>query len=283
MVYQENLYELTPKEFERLCGDILKYLNFQRVEIVGGLGDQGIDIIGETDGRNVVVQVKHTKKIHKEAIHKIIAQVKTSFYQPKELLIMTSATISQSQKQIIEQLSGPMVIDVMDQAKILKILNENSNIQSLYFSAAKRRTIRQRWELFLGSSFAVSAIVGIIMSGISFFVHPDKPQLQERIETVEVAIGHLKSLEKQLSNIKKDMVQTERATKTIKQEYALAKELEKLTEEQHKAIKHSLQNNSWQRTLVDAGLGLILGVAGSLFATVIYSRYQQHRALNKEI
>ena len=114
------------------------------------------------------------------------------------------------------------------------------------------------------------------------FVQPEKPQLQERIETVERAIGSLEDLEKQLIDIKRDMVETEKAAKAIEQEYVKAKELEKLTQEQFEAVKSALRSQSWQKTAFNYGLGFVLGIASSLIASVIYSRTRQHRALREE-
>ncbi|MBW2663411.1 MAG: restriction endonuclease [Deltaproteobacteria bacterium] len=278
---QQSLYELTPNEFEKLCGEILKAQGFDRIELVGGPRDQGVDIVGETEGRNVVVQVKHTKDLSIQMVLRIIDQVQASSYQSKELLIMTSAALVPSHKYLLQKLSNTMTIEVMGQHEILKVLNEHPEIQRSQMATAQQRTIRQRRELVLGFAGAFASIIALIISGISFFAQPEKPLLQERIETVELAIGNLKDLEKQLTIIKEDMVETEKVTKAIEQEYAKAKELEKLTEEQYEVVKKALRSKSWLRTIFDYLLGSILGIAASLIASVIYSKNRQHRALHK--
>lgn len=280
---KRSLYELTPDEFEKLCVEILKAQGFDRIELVGlpGKRDQGVDIVGEKEERNVFVQVKHTKDLSIQMVHRIIDQVQASSYQPKELLIMTSAALVPSHKWSIQQFSNTMPIEIMAQDEILKVLNEHPEIQRSQMATAQRRTIRQRWELILGFTGAFASIIALIISGMSFFAQPEKPQLRERIETVELAIGNLKDLEKQLTYIKEDMVETEKATKAIEQEYAKAKELEKLTEEQYEAVKKALRSKSWHRTVFDYVLGFIFGIAASLIASVIYSKIRQHRALHK--
>lgn len=272
---KQSLYELTPNEFEKLCGEILKAQGFDRIELIGGPGDQWVD----TKGRNVVVQVKHTKQLPISMVRRIIDHVQASSYQPKELLIMTSAALSPSHKALIQKLSNAMTIQVIGKDEILQALNEHLEILRSQMATVQRRMIRQRWELILGITGAFVSIIGLILSGISFFAQPKKPQLQERIETVELAIGNLKDLEKQLTDIKGDMVETEKAAKAIEQEYAMAKELEKLTEEQFEAVKTALRSQSWQKTAFNYGLGFILGVAASLIANVIYSRIRQRRVL----
>jgi Holliday junction resolvase len=277
-----SLYQLTPNEFEKLCAEILRVQGIERVELVGGPADQGVDIIGGAEGQKIAVQVKHTRQLSLSMIRRIIDQVQSSSYQPKHLIIMTSAILSPSLRDSIQKLPSDITIRLIGQDEILGALNDHPEIQRLQVAPAQRRTIRQRWQLILGLIGALSSIVGLLLSGIFFFVPPEKPQLQERIETVERAIGNLKDLEKQLIDIKGDMVETEKAAKVIEQEYAKAKELEKLTQEQFEAVKSALQTKSWQKTAFNYGLGFVLGIASSLIASAIYSRIRQCRALREE-
>jgi len=280
---KNSLFQLTPNEFEKLCAEILRAQGFERVELVGGPGDQGVDIIGETEGQQIAVQVKHTRQLSHSIVHRIIDQVQASSYQPKQLVIMTSAIISPSLRESIQKTPSDIAVRLMGQDEVLRTLNDHPEIQRLQVAPAQRRTIRQRRELILGFAGALSSIIaGLLSSGIFFFVQPEKPQLQERIEIVERAIGSLKDLEKQLIDIKGDMVETEKAAKVIEQEYAKAKELEKLTQEQFEAVKSALRSQSWQKTALNYGLGFVFGIASSLIASVIYSRFRQHRALREE-
>ncbi len=276
---RNSLFQLTPDEFEKLCTEILKALGFKRVELVGGYNDQGVDIIAEAEGQQIAVQVKHTKQLSISTIRRIISQIQVSTFKPKQIIIMSSAILSHSLKDSIQDLQKDFNLKLIDQNEILKVLNAHPEIQHLQVIPAQRRTIRQRWEMILGSTMSFISIIGILFSGIFYFVQPEKPQLQERIETVESAIGNLKDLEKQLVEIKGDMVETEKASKVIEEEYAKAKELEKLTHEQLEAVKSALRSQSWQKTALNYLLGFILGVASSLIASVIYSRIRQNRAL----
>ncbi|MCK4517791.1 restriction endonuclease, partial [Candidatus Babeliales bacterium] len=278
---ESNLYELNPKEFEELCAEILKAQGFDRVEFYGRPGEkqQGIDIIGESGDQKIAVQVKHTRQLSLSNVKNIIAQVQASSFQPKQLIIMTSATLSPSLISSIQELPSDIEVNLIGQDEILQSLNDYPKIRQAKLEPAQRRTIRQRWELHIGVTGAAFSILGLLISGISFFVQPEKPLLQERIETVERAIGNLKDLEKQLTEIKGDMVETEKAAKAIEQEYVKAKELEKLTDEQFEAVKTALRSQSWQKTAFNYVLGFVLGVAASLISNVIYSRIRQHRAI----
>ena len=283
MIDKNSLFQLTPNEFEKLCAEILRAQGIERIELVGGPGDQGIDIIGETEGQQIAVQVKHTRQLSPSIVHRIIDQVRASSYQPKQLIIITSAIISPSLRESIQKTPSDITVRLMGQDEVLRTLNDHPEIQRLQVAPAQRRTIRQRRELILGFVGAlVSIIAGLLSSGIFLFVQPEKPQLQERIEIVESAIGSLKDLGKQLIDIKGDMLETEKAAKIIEQEYAKAKELEKLTQEQFEAVKSALRSQSWQKTALNYGLGFVLGIASSLIASVIYSRFRQQRALREE-
>jgi hypothetical protein len=75
------------------------------------------------------------------------------------------------------------------------------------------------------------------------------------------------------------MVETEKATQLLKEKYAHAKELEKLTQDQVNALKATLQAESWQRTIVNYAIGFIFGVASSFVASVLYTKWRQRKAL----
>lgn len=214
---KNSLYQLTPNEFEKLCAEILRVQGIERVELVGGPGDQGVDIIGEAEGQKIAVQVKHTRQLSFSIVRRIIDQVQASSYQPKQIVIMTSAILSPSLRDSIQKLPSDITVRLIGQNEVLRALNDHPDIQRLQVAPAQRRTIRQRWELIFGLAGVLSSIAGLLASGIFFFVQPEKPQLQERIETVERAIGSLKDLEKQLIDIKGDMVETEKAAKVIEQ------------------------------------------------------------------
>ncbi len=280
---KNSLFQLTPNEFEKLCADILRAQGIEGIKLVGGPGDQGVDIIRETKGQQIAVQVKHTRQLSPASVRRIIEQMQASSYQPKQLIIITSAIISPSFRESIQKTQNRVVVRLIGQDEILMMLNDHPEIQRLQVAPAQKRTLRQSRELMLGFVGALSSIIAALLSsGIFFFAQPDKPQLQERIETVERAIGSLKDLERQLVDIKGDMLETEKASKVIEQEYTKAKELEKLTQQQFEAVKSALRSQSWQKTALNYVLGFVLGIASSLIASVIYSRFRQYRALREE-
>jgi len=75
------------------------------------------------------------------------------------------------------------------------------------------------------------------------------------------------------------MVATDVAARELNKRYAKAKELEKLTDSQRQTLKQILQAEKWWRTLLNYGLGFVLGVASSLIASILYERWKQTKAL----
>ena len=256
---RETLYELRPAEFEQLCAEVLKAQGFESVQFVGGPADQGVDVIAQTEGRLVAVQVKHTRRLSRAGLRDIVLRLKASPYQANELLVITSAAATAADRAFLSELSPQGIsVRLLAQDDVLDILAKHPDIEQAMVSPARSRSRRQQRELWLG-------IVGVLVSLIAgfsvnfLFSGRIQAPLDQRIETVERAIGSLKNLEQNLTDIKNEMVDTERAVQAIKEEHAKAKELEKLTEAQFDAVKAALRSRSWQQTVLNYVLGFILG------------------------
>lgn len=215
-------------------------------------------------------------------LRNIVGRLKSSRYNPTRLVIVTSAKVTDAVKSSLEQGEAEPHVRIIDRDEVLRILSSDRGLQKGPVASAEKRSRRQSRELWFGTLGAIASILGVIASGVSLFVQPTPPPLHQRIQTVENAIDNLKNLENELVGIREEMAQTERATRVIEEEYEKAKQLQQLTDEQFSAVKSALEKKSWQKTLLDYFLGFVLGVAGSLTASVIYSRAKQKRALADE-
>ena len=278
---KETLYELRPEEFERLVAELLKAQGYESVQVIGGPADHGVDVLAKNEGRPVAVQVKHTRHLSPARLRDIVRQLKTSPHQANELLVITSAAATTADKALLSKLSSQGVsVRLIAQDDLLEILSKHPDIEKATISPARSRTRRQKRDFWIGIVGVLTSVVaGLLVNFVSLFINPSQAPLDQRIETVERAIGSLKNLEQDLTDIKEEMIETERAVRIIKEEHAKAKELEKLTEAQYDAVKTALRSRSWQQTVLNYALGFILGVASSLTASVIYSRRKQRRAL----
>lgn len=59
----EQLYHLTPREFEEWPESLFKTLDFQNVVLTPQSGDKGLDLIAEKDGKKIAVQCKKFKGV----------------------------------------------------------------------------------------------------------------------------------------------------------------------------------------------------------------------------
>ena len=59
----DQLYHLTPREFEEWTESLFKALNFQNVVLTPQSGDKGLDLIAEKDGKKIAVQCKKFKGV----------------------------------------------------------------------------------------------------------------------------------------------------------------------------------------------------------------------------
>ncbi|SHI02108.1 restriction endonuclease [Desulfofustis glycolicus] len=277
----EDLYNLTPQEFERLCAHLLVYYGYENIKLVGGVNDQGVDITCEKNGSSVVVQVKHLRKISFQTIQKVLKQILSSNYTFDEILLITSSSVNQVSRKRLIQSFPDLQLTILDYDEITSKLQEKNELEQEELKAARSRSRKQRSLFVIGFLGALSSILGSFISTYLFFAEPEKPLLNERIEKVELALGSLKNLENYLDDIKADMIQTEKETKAIEIEYQKAKELEKLTKEQYEVISKAIGRKSTYQTIFDYSMGLLLGVAGSLIASVIYTRIKQNRLLKE--
>jgi hypothetical protein len=277
-----NLYDLSPQEFEQLVARYLQTEGLSNVDIVGGQDDQGVDISATKDGKPVVAQVKHTRKVSPKSVREEIARILAGAYEPTEIVYATSAEVPTAIRNEIEQPIKGVQIRLIDGEEILAAIRQKPQIGSTTIAKAANRKWWQDANLIFG-------LLGVFISVIAFAVDAssemgslfrDAP-LNERIETVENAIGNLKDLEQQLTDIKTDMEETRRAKAAIEADYEKAKQLEKLTDDQLNSIKLALTSQAWWQTILNYVFGFILGVASSLVASVIYARWQLRRAINQ--
>lgn len=70
---QKSLTEMSPAEFEQHCADIAKRCGWN-ARVMGGSGDQGVDVIAERAGVRVVFQCKlYARSVNNSAVQEIVA------------------------------------------------------------------------------------------------------------------------------------------------------------------------------------------------------------------
>jgi Holliday junction resolvase len=233
----ENLYDFTPAEFERLVAELLSESGFTDVRIVGGPGDQGVDILCVSEGKEYAVQVKHKKSLNKEEVRDFLTRYCSNPSVPRSLIYATSADIPRDVENLAKELPNGCVVRFMGREKIFQMLSQQRSTASRFYASAMLRLKSERVHSIIGIVLAIISTVGLVLSTSSFF-HKEKAPLNQQIESVEKTLVSMRDLEAQLNKIKKDMVETEKATQIINEKHAKAKELEKLTEAQLETLKN---------------------------------------------
>jgi hypothetical protein len=274
----DNLYDLTPFEFERLVAGVFAQAGYSSVKLVGGPTDPGFDIVATKDGEPVAIQVKHKTHLTLHAIQQSVDQYFSNPSAPRTLVFVTSADLPQNAASVSARLPVGTHLEILGRQDLQRVLSKHATVSEHFLDLATRRLKSQRQRLILSMIGAISSVLVGLMSiyPVRYF---HRAPLDTRIQTVERALASIRDLDTYLSEIKNDMVDTQEATEIINRKYAQAKELEKLTDVQLAALKATLQTQSWQRTVLNYAMGCVLGVASSFAASILYARWRQRKSL----
>lgn len=275
---REDFYKLIPTEFERLVADVFAHAGYSDVRLVGGPGDQGVDILATRDNQHFAIQVKHKTRLSLQELQRFTDLYFSNSSTPRRLIFVTSAELPKNVRSRIERIPEGAQFEIVDRSGLQQMVQAHKAASERVMASATQRQRSQKYRLSISAVAGLLSIIGVFIS-IYSVVFPNKAPLDRRIETVEKALGSMHDLESYLADIKRDMEDTQKATVTINQKYAEAKELEKLTAAQLAALQATLQGQNWRWTALNYVLGFILGVASSLVASVLYARWQQRRAL----
>lgn len=124
----EGLRRLSPNGFEEYIGDLIEALGYQRVNIRGASGDQGIDILAEKDGERVAIQCKRYKgMVGPHAVRELMGAMGSADAQ-RGLLITTGVFSIQAEKMVgeaqIEMIDGNKLMEMIAEARTNRTLTE---------------------------------------------------------------------------------------------------------------------------------------------------------------
>jgi hypothetical protein len=279
--YSKLIYELSEEEFEKFVFELLREAGFSNVRTreraVGRLGG----FLAELADEPVGIEVKHRKTISPTEFKRVIEDYFLRENLPRHLVLVTSAKITSVHTSILETFSPNLRVTIFG-------LDELQNLISIHADIAKRILGRARLRLAFNNFlivFTMVLLLVVLVNPMFPLIEPfpkQTPPLDRRIQNVESALRSIRDLEVYLDKIKEDMVATERATKEINEHYAKAKELQKLTDDQIEVLKQTLQTERWWKTLMNYGIGFVLGTAASLLAGILHARWKHRKALKSD-
>jgi hypothetical protein len=121
----DEIYALTPREFEWFVRDILTDLGYRNLSVVGGAGDLGVDIVGQDPiGRSCVVQCK--RYLPKNRVGSLTVQhflvMKNYHHKVERGLIVTTSGFTQPAIEVARAND----IELVDGSDIVRMLGRRA-------------------------------------------------------------------------------------------------------------------------------------------------------------
>lgn len=282
-ISEKLLFELQPKEFEKLCLRLLETVGFEMITKMKSTIDVGFDFQGrlrEKDkAKEAVFIIKHKLELSKSDITKIL----DSFFRIGTFndifVLVTSSKMTNSHHEVVDNYAGKMgEIRIIGQDDILSLINKNPEIADEFFSPIKKQIVKKRTELSLSLIGAFFGIIGVIFSFTQQYIKEKEP-LDIRIKKVESAINNIKDLESYLKDIKIEMIETEKSTQLINEKYKKAQELKSLTDNQLEAINLALKTQSRMEIAFNLLMGIMIGIGSSFIASILYGKWKHYKSL----
>lgn len=283
------LYELSGEEFERLCVELLMAADPQ-LTISAGEAPRWIDAVGmkkvPNGIRSVAIEAKHRTDFHPEGLRLFLERLSQESTKFDEYIFITSSPIQDVHRQVSKSqaaISLNAELRLLGRDDILSLLNQHHHVAAKYFKTARKRQQRQKFAALV-SSFAVAVSVGVLGNllhdSLRARVEPSS-KLTEQVKSVESSLARLRDLEQSLKLLKDDLEQKSAESARITKEYEEAMKLKALTSEQLEQVKKAVSGQSGAEIFLNYFFGFLLGVAGSVLATVITDRWKQQRELRK--
>lgn len=281
------LYELSGEEFERLCVELLMAADPQ-LTISAGEAPRWIDAVGfkkvPNGTRSVAIEAKHRTAFHPEGLRLFLERLAQESTKFDEYIFITSSPIQDVHRQVSNSQAAMSLnaeIRLLGRNDILSLLDQHSYVAAKYFKTARDRQQRQKFAALV-SSFAVAVSVGVLgnllYDTLRSSAEPSS-KLTEQVKTVENSLARLRDLEQSLKALKNDLEQKSVESARITKEYEEAMKLKALTAEQLEQVKKAVSGQSGTEIFLNYFFGILLGVAGSVLATVITDRWKQRREL----
>ena len=282
------LFELSPEQFEKLCIELVA-TSIEENGVILAEKPRWIDaVIGSLSpagAKTIAVEVKHRTNIHPRDLNQFYERLLQEHQKFDEYIFITSSPLQQVQRQtlnsaVAKSLAKP--IRLLGQEEVIGLLDKHPDIAAKYFKDLRERiSKRRRSMLFSVLSIALS-FLGFVLSFNDYRELPKEDSaFSSQIASVEDSLSRLKSLEAGLRDLKNELRSKSEESARVSKEYEEAMKLKVLTKEQLELVKSAVSAQSRWEVFWNYFFGFLLGVAGSVLATIITDRWKQRRALVK--
>ncbi|RFQ06044.1 hypothetical protein D0O09_02405 [Pseudomonas putida] len=279
------LFELSASELEELSVDLLQAEGgtFELVRLAE------YDIEGRRNSANgreelIAVEVKHRTHFHIGHLKEFMTKVGEHAGRFNVLIYITSAPISIRQRDLIESTvcrSPAQHVTVIGQHELHSMLSKHPAIGEKYFKAAVMKK-KKRTFIAAGSGVIVAfASLSLLSTAWKEVVNPEPFTFEDRINAVEQNLQSLRSLEESLQDLKVELQEKSAETARIQLEYEEALKLKSFTDEEINRFKKAASTTNAMETFLNYFYGFIIGVFGSVLATILTDQWKARRALNR--
>jgi hypothetical protein len=280
------IFEISPLEFEKLCLELL--------QAEGGsysLGKQsaydieGMRLHAQGGEEKIAIEVKHRSHFQMQDLKKSISKIQTVSEKIDTFIYITSAPISAKQQQETNQklIDNPsdLQIKVLGQQDLYALLSKHRKIADKYFKTATAKKNKRFFWLTSSTVMVVFSALSLVSTTWKEMMNHETTTFEDRIDAVEKNLRGLKSLEESLKDLKAELQEKSAESARIKLEYEEALKLQSFTEEEIDRFKKAASATSPTDTFLNYLYGFILGVFGSILATIITDQWKVRRALNR--
>jgi hypothetical protein len=282
------LFELSPEQFEKLCIELVA-ASLEGDNAVLSEKPNWIDaVIGSqspSGAKTVAVEVSHRTQFPPMGLNNFFERLLKEPRKFDEYVFITSSPLRQVHRQVLESATAKSLarpIRLLGQAEVVGLLDKHQDIAAKYFKTLSNRVRIRRLSEF-------TSILGVAISlfafATSFYADRETPKeasaFSSQIASVEDSLTRLKSLEAGLQDLKSDLRSKSEESARVSKEYEEAMKLKALTKEQLEQVRLAIGSQSQWEVFLNYFFGFVLGVAGSVLATIITDRWKQRRVLTR--
>ncbi|MCT8946812.1 restriction endonuclease [Pseudomonas iridis] len=281
------IFELSQQDFEKLCLDLFT-AEGGNYRLIHDDKNRWFDVSGEKAAANgisntVAIEIKHRNAFHPESVRFFVDGLSKSNLHFDEYIFVTSAPITAEHRRTTNTRiisNSKFNIQLLGQQEILQLLLKHPKIASKYFKNVSQKIFQRRLAVATSSAGILASVLSLLLTFLPLTEDKEKSSFESQIQSVETNLQGLKEMERNLGALKKELQATSDESAQIKKDYEAALKLKAITSEQLEQINKAVNSQSATDTALNYFFGFLLGVAGSILATVITDRWKARRELS---
>lgn len=283
------LYELSGEEFKRLCIDLLLAAD-SSLAVTSTDAPRWIDVVGtrrtQQGDKSVAIKTSHRSIFHPEGLRLFLELLSKEERRFDEYIFITSSSIKDIPREMVNFNAAKVQnaqIGIYGQLDLIELLSRHQAVAAKYFKSVRERVRMRRVSALISSAALVASLGGLGSSLYSLLGPKQQPdtQFSTQIRSVEESLSRLTDLERNLRKLKEELQEKSAESARVSKEYDEAMKLKALTTEQLEQVRKAVNSQNRWDVFQNYFFGFLLGVAGSVLATIITDKWKQRKALEQ--